>query len=145
MLARQIYYELKPFLPRGFRFAMRRFWAQRKRERFKHIWPIDEAAAKIPKQWSGWPDSKDFAFVLSHDVEGPEGLANCRQLAELEMSMGFRSSFNFIPEGTYRVPAELRNWLTEHGFEVGVHDLHHDGKLYRDKKKFAAKATQINR
>jgi len=26
--------------------------------------------------WSGWPDGKKFALVLTHDVEGPEGLAD---------------------------------------------------------------------
>jgi hypothetical protein len=46
------------------------------------------------------------------------------------MKHGFRSSFNFIPEGDYRVSRELRDELTRNGFEVGVHDLHHDGKLY---------------
>jgi glycosyltransferase involved in cell wall biosynthesis len=65
-------------------------------------------------------------------------------LAELEMSMGFRSVFNFIPEGSYRVPDELRLWLTENGFEVGVHDLHHDGKLYQSRDYFQQSAAKIN-
>ena len=38
---------------------------------------------------------------------------------QLEQDLGFRSSFNFIPEGSYRVPAELRQELTANGFEVG--------------------------
>jgi hypothetical protein len=69
--------------------------------------------------WQGWPDGKKFAFVLTHDVESSAGLANCRSLAQLEMELGFRSSFNFVPEGKYRVPAELRDELTARGFEVG--------------------------
>ena len=40
---------------------------------------------------------------------------------------------------------ELRDELTSNGFEVGVHDLHHDGKLYRNRASFADKATRINR
>jgi glycosyltransferase involved in cell wall biosynthesis len=59
--------------------------------------------------------------------------------------MGFKSSFNFIPEGPYRVQPELRSWLTGQGFEVGVHDLHHDGKLYESRSKFREKALRINR
>jgi hypothetical protein len=35
--------------------------------------------------------------------------------------------------------------LQAEGFEVGVHDLHHDGKLYWTKEQFAQKAKQINK
>jgi hypothetical protein len=63
---------------------------------------------------------------------------------ELEMRLGFRSSFNFVPEGTYRVTKELRKQLSQNGFEVGVHDLHHDGKLYDSHRKFRGKAERIN-
>ena len=62
----------------------------------------------------------------------------------MEMELGFRSSFNFVPEGEYRVPSELRSWLTERGFEVGIHDLRHDGKLYTSRKAFHRSAARIN-
>jgi len=83
-------------------------------------------------------------LVLTHDVEGHRGLESVTQLAELEMKLGFRSSFNFIPEGEYSVPSALRTWLTDRGFEVGVHDLHHDGRLYCSRKSFRRKARRIN-
>ena len=38
---------------------------------------------------------------------------------ELELDLGFRSSFNFIPEGSYRVPAELREELTAKDSRLG--------------------------
>ena len=60
------------------------------------------------------------------------------------MRLGFRSSFNFIPEGPYSVPASLRSWLTERGFEVGVHDLEHNGKLYSSREQFRSNAQRIN-
>jgi glycosyltransferase involved in cell wall biosynthesis len=82
--------------------------------------------------------------VLTHDVEGPEGLEKCQRLAELEMKLGFHSSFNLIPEGPYTVPLNLCTWLTDHGFEVGVHDLHHDGKLYATRQGFTNNARRIN-
>jgi len=63
---------------------------------------------------------------------------------ECEMELGFRSSFNFVPEGSYQVPKELREELTANGFEVGVHDLHHDGKLYRSRRHFFRNARRIN-
>ena len=144
-LARNIYYQVKPFLPKRLRYALRRTWAIRQREKSKAIWPINPSAGAQPAGWPGWAEQKKFAFVLTHDVEGPEGVAKVRQLAELEMAHGFRSSFNFIPEGSYQVPAELLTWLTTNGFEVGVHDLHHNGKLYASRPSFAKKADQINR
>jgi hypothetical protein len=110
----------------------------------KHLWPIDPASAKTPPQWAGWPGGKKFAFVLTHDVELQEGHDKCRRLMNLEKELGFRSSFNFVPE-RYRVSPELRNLLTENGFEVGVHGLNHDGKLYQSREEFARRAKKINR
>jgi glycosyltransferase involved in cell wall biosynthesis len=145
MLRNRLYYELKPYLPYRFRMALRRPWAARKRESCQDVWPINGTAARPPDGWPGWPDGKKFAFVLTHDVEGPEGLAKCRDLMKIEMDLGFRSSFNFVPEGDYIVPSELRAELTHNGFEVGVQDLHHDGKLYRSRRDFAESAVWINR
>ena len=50
-------------------------------------------------------------MVLTHDVERSEGLERCRQLMELESKLGFRSAFNFVPEGEYSTPKELRDSL----------------------------------
>ncbi len=38
----------------------------------------------------------------------------------------------------------MRAELARKGFEVGVHDLQHDGKLFRNRKEFARKAKRIN-
>jgi hypothetical protein len=98
----------------------------------------------MPKSWPGWPGGKKFAFVVTHDVEGSRGLQRCRKLAEMEMNLGLRSSFNFVPEGE-EVPSEaLRAFLSESGFEVGVHDLHHDGSLHRSRENFKNQAQKIN-
>jgi glycosyltransferase involved in cell wall biosynthesis len=145
MLRERIYYTIKPIFPWRVRMAVRRFFARRKRPSCAQIWPIDESAGRQPEGWPGWPDGKQFAFVLTHDIEGPDGLEKCHQLAELEMELGFRSSFNFIPEGGYTVPPSLRDWLTERGFEVGVHDLEHDGRLFVSRRGFKQKAVRINR
>jgi glycosyltransferase involved in cell wall biosynthesis len=97
-----------------------------------------------PENWPGWPEGKKFAFVLTHDVESRAGLRKCRSLMQLEMELGFRSSFNFIPEGNYRVPIELREELTNGGFEVGIHDLKHDGHLFASHRGFKRRAERIN-
>jgi glycosyltransferase involved in cell wall biosynthesis len=139
-----IYYLLKPFVPWRLRLTLRRIHAKRVLNRCGEVWPIQESAGEPPKGWRGWPEGKQFALVLTHDVEGRRGLERVRQLAELEMELGFRSSFNFVPEGSYSVPRSLRDWLTAQGFEVGVHDLRHDGKLYRTREVFRKNAERIN-
>src|SRR6266542_850121 len=145
MFRNRVYYRIKPLVPRAVRLSVRRWFAVRKRARIGGRWPIMPGSERAPAGWPGWPDGKRFALVLTHDVEGQAGLNQCRQLLELEMKLGFRSSFNFIPEGEYTVPRELRHELAENGFEVGVHDLEHDGKLYRRREEFAQKAERINR
>jgi hypothetical protein len=100
---------------------------------------------RIPDGWKGWPEQRKFAFVLTHDVESQRGLDHVKDLAQLEIQYGFRSCFNFIPEGPYSAPSALRSWLTDHGFEVGVHDLHHDGHLFASRDSFRRKAAKINR
>lgn len=144
MFRSHLYYRLKPFLPRAVRLGVRRWFAVRKLPQVSDIWPILPGSETPPAGWAGWPDGKQFAFVLTHDVEGPQGLAKVRRLAELEMKLGFRSSFNFIPEGSYRVPDELRHWLVNNGFEIGVHDLHHDGRLFSSRARFLERASAIN-
>ncbi len=145
MLSQRLYYLIKPFVPWRLRIGVRRVLARRKRKLCRETWPINETAGWTPRGWAGWPDGRKFALVLTHDVEGLEGLSKCRRLAELEMELGFRSSFNFIPEGSYQVSADLRAWLTDHGFEVGVHDLEHDGRLFSSRRGFKRKAARINR
>jgi glycosyltransferase involved in cell wall biosynthesis len=144
MLSQRIYFLLKPYIPWRLRMALRRVVARRKRAQNRDVWPVEASAALAPPAWPGWPEGKKFAVVLTHDVEGPVGLSRCRQLAELELGMGFRSSFTLIPEGAYEVPPSLRSWLKENGLEVGVHDLRHDGKLFWSKGAFQRNAVRIN-
>lgn len=139
-----LYYCFKPAIPHQLRLKMRSRLAAIQRRRTAGTWPINEGAARQPERWPGWPGGKSFAFVLTHDVEGRKGLRRCRALAELEMKLGFRSSFNFVPEGEYEADDSLRRFLETNGFEVGVHDLRHNGTLYRSKREFSAAAKRIN-
>lgn len=144
MLRNTIYYNLKPFIPQQWRTAVRRTLAMRQREGIRKIWPIMPGSERPPIGWRGWPEGKKFALVLTHDVEGQVGLDRCRELMQRERDFGFRSSFNFIPEGGYHTPRKLRQDLARHQFEVGVHDLKHNGRLYRSRSEFRLKAERIN-
>jgi glycosyltransferase involved in cell wall biosynthesis len=143
MLLNRVYYLLKPVIPWRLRLALRRARARSRRKEFADVWPIDQSAGAVPPNWPGWPNGKRFAFVLTHDVEGSKGLSRVESLMNVEMKYGFRSSFNFVPEGDYRISDALRHTLDQNGFEVGVHGLEHDGKLYNSKAEFAAKAVHI--
>lgn len=143
-LRNRVYYFLKPALPAPLRMGVRRWFARRWREQVKETWPIMAQAAEKPEGWRGWPNGKKFCLVFTHDVEGRAGVRKCRELMQLEQRHGLRSSYNFIPEGPYRTPAHLREELTGCGFEVGIHDLKHDGRLFDSRVRFGARAAKIN-
>ena len=76
-------------------------------------------------------------------METNKGHEKSREVMRIEKSMGFRSSFNFVPK-RYEVSRELLNFLTENGFEAGVHGLYHDGRLFESRKAFKKQAVPIN-
>jgi hypothetical protein len=140
---RDSYYYIKPFILRWLQTELRRRIIWRNRLRYSNNWPIDEKISKRPDGWTGWPDGKRFALVLTHDVESAKGKEKCIKLASLEERSGFRSSFRFMAE-EYNVSSVLRHYLVKKGFEVGVHGLYYDGNLFSSKKKFREQALQAN-
>ncbi len=157
---RRFYYWIKPLLPRTLTLFLRRILQHRHAHDFELGWPIE---ARYPRflfdvlknllLLSGrqsieiaslWPDNRSFALVLTHDIESNQGQQFVRHVMDLEESLGFRSSFNFIPE-KYRVDMELVNEIRQRGFEVGVHGLKHDGKLFNSREIFMRRAEKINR
>jgi glycosyltransferase involved in cell wall biosynthesis len=138
------YFRIRSTVPHELRLMLRRSWATRALPVVSGSWPINPLAGAAPTWWRGWPNNKKFAFVLTHDAEGQTGLNRCRELAEMELSLGFSSSFNFVPEGEYRTPRSLRDLLTGYGFEVGVHDFRHDGRLFSSRRHFKLHAPRIN-
>src|ERR1017187_6802697 len=143
MRLNKFYYLFKPFIPWRIRMAMRRLRVRHRQTTYADVWPIDQRAGAVPNGWPGWPEGKRFGLIWTHDVEGNKGLARVEQLMNLEVKYGFRSSFNFVPEGEYRIPDALRRTLELAGFEIGVHGLEHDGKLYWSRSVFASKAARI--
>ena len=144
MTINQTYYFLKPLIPRTLQLFLRRQLVKLKYLKYASIWPIDYKSADLPKKWSGWPESKKFALVLTHDVDTLFGQDKCYPLMMLEQELGFKSSFNFIPE-RYDNSAMLKRELQKNGFEIGVHGLNHDGKLYQNRDIFQERAKKINR
>lgn len=158
--ARRAYYVLKPVLPRSLTRRLRRLHGGATADDFALGWPLEErwtgflravlagvaAGRKLPRVRfvHPWPDGFRWALVLTHDVETAEGVERVPMVAELEERLGMRSSFNFVPD-RYRVPPELLGDLRRRGFEVGVHDWNHDGKLFNSRSRFERRARAINR
>lgn len=156
---KRLYYYLKPFLPRPLIRTMRRFYQPLSESNFSLGWPIEKRYAlflwEVCRQvmtltgrtsltfTSFWPAGNRFALVLTHDIETGRGQDFVRQVANLEESLGFHSSFNFVPE-RYPIDQSLVAELKERGFEVGIHGLKHDGKLFSSRDEFERRAKSIN-
>ena len=133
---------LKPFIPRRVQIYIRRALVNWKLPANRQVWPIDPGAAVPPENWKGWPNGKQFALVLTHDVDTSRGISNCLDLAKKEELLGFRSSFNFVAED-YQIPNGLLDDLSSRGFEIGQHGIHHTDP-FRTKEYFREQAAKIN-
>jgi hypothetical protein len=157
--AKRMYYDLKPLLARPAIGWLRRIYGRDDARAGGLSWPfesryadflhavlasvLDRRELESARYVSLWPDDRRLAFVLTHDVERHEGHDFVLKVADLDERFGFRSSFNFVPE-RYRTDPGLVAELKARGFEVGVHDLNHDGKLFRSRAIFDARAERIN-
>jgi len=98
---------------------------------------------KIPFIWF-WPDGAANCLIMTHDVETLQGRNFTSQLMDLDDSYGFKSSFQVIPEKRYEVPDNYVHEIRNRGFEFNIHDLNHDGRLYRGRREFLRRAGKIN-
>jgi len=157
---RKVYYLLRPYLSVPLRKHLQKIrlrgWD---RIRFPH-WPIDTTVDrlqrrllssamraknldKVPFIWF-WPDGFDSCAIVTHDVETADGRDFSGKLMDLDESFGFRSSFQLVPESRYEVSDRFVSSIWNRGFEVNVHDLKHDGRLYAEQGEFLRRAQLIN-
>ena len=144
LLINNLFYSLKPLIPRRLQLILRRKIAVHKLKNSTAVWPINPNAATLPKAWPGWPGNKKFAFVLSHDIDTKKGYEQVERLMQIDEKYGFRSTFNFVPERYGKISVNLIEKIQAKGFEIGVHGLKHDGKLFRSKRIFDRRAKKIN-
>lgn len=153
------YYMLKPLLPRRVQIALRRLHAKGVRPSFPQ-WPIEpllvdhqhalwqrslaESSAKRLPLVNFWPDAQRFAVTVTHDVESSAGIENIAALLELERRHGVVSSWNFVAEWYPIAPATFE-LVREHGCEIGLHGIKHDGRLFSSRESFYASRPAIER
>jgi hypothetical protein len=155
---KRAYYLVKSLIPRPLRRQLRQIY--NRGITTNKVWPIEHRYVdflwEVMRQvldLSGlqslsikyfWPDHNRYAFILTHDIETAAGQDFVEVVADLEESLGFYSSFNFVPE-KYHLNYELMDNLRRRGFEVGVHGLKHNGRLFDSKSTFIKNASRINR
>jgi hypothetical protein len=155
---KRAYYQVKQLVPRQLSRYMRQIYNHGANK--QKGWPIEHGYVdfmwEVMRQvliQSGqkelsikylWPDHNRFAFVLTHDIETAAGQGFVEVVADLEENLGFRSLFNFVPE-SYQLNYKLMHDLRRRGFEVGIHGLKHDGRLFASKAIFMQKANRINK
>jgi hypothetical protein len=156
-----LYYGIRPILPAKVRQQLQRFYlAEWKKIRFPR-WPVDVSVERIlekclellmkakgldtfPFIWF-WPDGYDSCAIVTHDVETETGRNFCASLMDLDDSLGIKSAFQIIPEDRYAVSPAFLEAIRRRGFEINVHDLNHDGKLFRNEQQFMRRVTAVNR
>jgi hypothetical protein len=154
------YYAVRKFLPAAIRRHLQRTYFSDWRSRPFPAWPVDltvdtlheellklsmQAAGiqKVPFVWF-WPEGAPSCLIMTHDVETSVGRDFTSRLMDLDESFGIRGSFQVIPEKRYEVPNEYVEEIRRRGFEFNLHDLNHDGNLYRERKEFLRRAATIN-
>ena len=159
--AQRLYYLLRPFLGVGLRKHLQKLRLSDWEKIPFPNWPVDrtvdalmESAMILALKASGqpsipfvwfWPKGASACAMVTHDVEGPSGLAFCDELMNIDDARDVKSAFQLIPEGREREWHQTAPRLRRRGFEVNLHDLNHDGHLFEDKREFLNRAKRINR
>ena len=94
-----------------------------------------------------WPDGAPACVMMTHDVEGPAGEGFSGELMDLDGEFKIRSSFQVVPDAPWSSSVSTRQLVDEfkrRGFEVNVHALTHDGRLFRSRNRFLRHAATIN-
>ena len=154
------YYLLKPLLPRRVQIALRRRHARARARREFPSWPIEDVLVRHQHETfrrtleatgadsapfvNFWPCGHRFAFVITHDVEGPKGIANIERVRNVERKHGIVSSWNFVAED-YAIPDGMFDELRADGCEIGLHGIHHDRRLWRNEQTFERTLPTIHR
>jgi hypothetical protein len=159
-LLRKAYYVIRPLLGVSVRRHLQKMYLRGWEDINFPDWPVDatverihqkllalslkaQGVEKIPFIWF-WPEGFSSCAILTHDVEGQSGRDFCTRLMDLDESAALRSSFQLVPENRYSVSPSFRDSITSRGFEVNVHDLKHDGRLYAEHAEFLRRAKRIN-
>jgi glycosyltransferase involved in cell wall biosynthesis/peptidoglycan/xylan/chitin deacetylase (PgdA/CDA1 family) len=139
----RLQHHLKKLVPRTMQIMLRRHRAKRIRASSAETWPMNKESVSGMTGKIVWPGEKQFALVLTHDVESVSGVPRCGNLMKLEQNFGLKSSFNFVAED-YPVSKDILRELALNGFEIGIHGLKHNPSMFFSRKSFEKQARILN-
>jgi len=133
----KLFYLLKPIIPRYVQIAMRR-------ERARNIYKDQKLPFLCEDTLMKLPEAHDnhVKILLTHDVEGQDGLDRIQSIIEVENEFGFKSTWNFVLDKYGDVEKYVKG-LNDAGHECGAHGLFHDGKLFRSPEGFRERMERI--
>jgi hypothetical protein len=99
---------------------------------------------RVPFVWF-WPNGARGCLMMTHDVETETGRDSCADLMDIDDSFGIKASFQIVPEGRYAISHKFLAGIRNRGFDIGIQDLNHDGRLFDDREKFLRRVATINR
>lgn len=154
---RRLYYALKPVIPRPIQIALRQRYVSVQAAATFPAWPVepiltvkvDAYLRALLRERDGlhriayWPGNARGAFVITHDVEWDTGLRRAPAIAALERELGFSSCWNLVPE-RYPIDWGIVDELRAGGFEIGLHGLKHDGRLFQSKRIFGERLRAMH-
>lgn len=159
-LWRRPYYALRPLIPTSLRRALQRLYMRDFKRMAFPRWPVDDTVdaiverllllclrargiGRVPFIWF-WPEGAPSCAILTHDIETQAGVDRCGWLMDMDEKAGLRASFQVVPEDRYTVSPVFLEAIRARGFEVNVHDLNHDGRLFSSREEFLRRVTKIN-
>jgi len=158
---RRLYYVLRPLTTLPVRKQVQKFHARGWKKLSFPSWPVDTTVENIcdrllllsmeangvesvPFVWF-WPEAASGCFMMTHDVETEAGRDHCMDMMEVDDCFGIKAAFQIVPEKRYAVSPNFLESIRSRGFEVGIQDLNHDGRLFDNKGEFLRRVKIINR
>lgn len=158
---RRLYYLLRPLTNQAVRRQVQRFRVRNWEKLSFPQWPVDttvedicerllllsmqaKGVDRVPFVWF-WPGGVRGCLTMTHDVETEAGRDFCSALMDVDDGFGVKASFNIVPEGRYPVRTKFLESIRDRGFDIGIQDLNHDGRLFDSREEFLRRAKLINR
>jgi hypothetical protein len=154
------YYLIRPLLPVGVRKHIQK-WRLKGWDQLQFPqWPVDrtvdqifeqvmllslraQSADRIPFIWF-WPDGANSCAIMTHDVETAMGRDSCGHLMDMDDASGIKAGFEIVPQQRYQVTSDFLKSIRQRGFEIVVHDLNHDGRLFSNREQFLERVASIH-
>jgi hypothetical protein len=160
-LLRKLYYVLRPMMSRSVRGRIQKYYVRDWKKLSFPRWPVDttvedlcekllllsmeaKGVDRVPFVWF-WPAGARGCVLMTHDVETQAGMEFCPDLMDLDDSFGIKAYFTIVPEDRYAVSQKFLDDIRKRGFDFGVQDLNHDGRLFDDREEFLLRAAVVNR